>query len=93
MYKDGWWLSWMRPRIPWKIDPETLKRFAPGVWDPERDPVERYYLPDDFTQAKNLAGGVLFAVDITRSRVWCIWTEASEVDLPPTKSAGNSATG
>jgi arylsulfatase A-like enzyme len=55
MYKDGWWLSWMMPRIPWKIDPETLKRFAPGVWDPESDPVELYYLPDDFTQAKNLA--------------------------------------
>jgi arylsulfatase A-like enzyme len=55
MYKDGWWLSWMMPRIPWKIDPETLKGFAPGVWDPESDPVELYYLPDDFTQAKNLA--------------------------------------
>ena len=35
MYKDGWWLSWMMPRIPWKIDPETLKKFAPGVWDPD----------------------------------------------------------
>ena len=55
MYKDGWWLSWMMPRIPWKVDPETLKGFAPGVWDPESDPVELYYLPDDFTQANNLA--------------------------------------
>ena len=55
MYKDGWWLAWMMPRTPWKIDPETLKRFAPGVWDPENDPVELYYLPDDFTQARNLA--------------------------------------
>ena len=55
MYKDGWWLSWMMPRIPWKLDPETLKRFAPGVWDPESDPVELYYLPDDFTQARNVA--------------------------------------
>jgi arylsulfatase A-like enzyme len=55
MYKDGWWLSWMMPRIPWKVDPETLKQFAPGVWDPDSDPVELYYLPDDFTQAKNLA--------------------------------------
>jgi len=55
MYKDGWWLAWMMPRIPWNIDPETLKRFAPGVWDPENDPVELYYLPDDFTQARNVA--------------------------------------
>ena len=55
MYKDGWWLSWMMPRIPWKLDPETLKRFAPGVWDPESDPVELYYLPSDFTQARNVA--------------------------------------
>jgi arylsulfatase A-like enzyme len=55
MYKDGWWLAWMMPRTPWKIDPETLKKFAPGVWDPEADPVELYYLPDDFTQARNLA--------------------------------------
>ena len=55
MYKDGWWLSWMMPRIPWKLDPDTLKRFAPGVWDPESDPVELYYLPNDFTQARNVA--------------------------------------
>ena len=40
------------PRIPWELDPETLKRFAPGVWDPDNDPVELYYLPDDFTQAR-----------------------------------------
>jgi len=55
MYKDGWWLSWMMPRIPWRVDPETLRGFAPGVWDPENDPVELYYLPDDFTQARDLS--------------------------------------
>jgi arylsulfatase len=55
MYKDGWWLAWMMPRIPWQLDPETLRRFAPGVWDPANDPVELYYLPDDFTQARNVA--------------------------------------
>jgi len=55
MYKDGWWLSWMMPRIPWKADPETVRGFAPGVWDPESDPAELYYLPDDFTQAHDLA--------------------------------------
>src|SRR5436190_4021997 len=55
MYKDGWWLAWMMPRIPWKADPETIRGFAPGVWDPESDPAELYYLPEDFTQANNLA--------------------------------------
>jgi arylsulfatase A-like enzyme len=55
MYKDGWWLSMMMPRIPWDATPATMKSFAPGVWDPETDPVELYYLPDDFTQARNLA--------------------------------------
>ncbi len=28
---------------------------CPGVWDPDEDPVELYYLPDDFTQAHDLA--------------------------------------
>jgi arylsulfatase A-like enzyme len=55
MYKDGWWLAWMMPRIPWKLDPETIRGFAPGVWDPDNDPAELYYLPDDFTQANDLA--------------------------------------
>jgi arylsulfatase len=55
MYKDGWWLSMRMQRIPWRLDPELLKKFAPGVWDPDQDPVELYYLPDDFTQAHDLA--------------------------------------
>ena len=44
MYKDGWWLSMRMPRTPWRLDPELLKRFAPGVWDPDEDPV-RAVLP------------------------------------------------
>ena len=56
MYKDGWWLSWMMPRTLWKVDPETIRGFAPGVWDPASDAAELYYLPDDFSQANNLAG-------------------------------------
>jgi arylsulfatase A-like enzyme len=55
MYKDGWWLAMRLPRIPWLLDPEALRHFGPG-WDPDDDPVELYYLPDDFAQAKNLAG-------------------------------------
>jgi arylsulfatase len=57
MYKDGWWLAVRTERIPWIITPEALKPYAPGVWDPDGDPVELYYLPDDFTQAKDLAPG------------------------------------
>ena len=54
MYKDGWWLAMRLPRIPWLLDPEALRHFGPG-WNPDADPVELYYLPDDFSQAKNLA--------------------------------------
>ena len=55
MYKDGWWLAMRMPRVPWRLDPEMLKKFAPGVWNPDDDPVELYYLPDDFSQANDLA--------------------------------------
>ena len=55
MYKDGWWLSMRMPRIPWRLDPELLQQFAPGVWNPDDDPVELYYLPDDFSQANDLS--------------------------------------
>jgi arylsulfatase len=55
MYKDGWWLSMRMPRTPWRLDPELLKRFAPGVWQPDQDPVELYYLPEDFSQANDLS--------------------------------------
>ena len=55
MYKDGWWLAMKTPRIPWVITPDALRPYAPGVWDPDADPAELYYLPDDFTQAHDLA--------------------------------------
>ena len=35
--------------------PKLLKKFAPGVWKPDEDPVELYYLPDDFSQATDLS--------------------------------------
>ena len=54
MYKDGWLFCQRLQRIPWSLDPEALRAFGPG-WDPETDPVELYYLPDDFAQSKNLA--------------------------------------
>ena len=80
MYKDGWWLAWMMPRIPWNLDPETLARFAPGVWDPEDDPVELYYLPDDFTQAKNVADQHPDKVEELKK---LFWEEAERYDVFP----------
>ena len=35
--------------------PETMQRFAPGKYDPEQDVWELYYLPDDFSQARDIA--------------------------------------
>jgi arylsulfatase len=55
MYKDGWWLAMKTERIPWVLTPDALKPYAPGVWDPDATPAELYYLPDDFTQAHDLA--------------------------------------
>ncbi len=55
MYKDGWWLAMKTERIPWELTPDALAPYAPGVWDPDAGPAELYYLPDDFSQAKDLA--------------------------------------
>jgi arylsulfatase A-like enzyme/uncharacterized membrane protein len=55
IYKDGWWACARLDKIPWDFSPETMKRFAPGVYDPDKDVWELYYLPDDFSQAKDLA--------------------------------------
>ena len=55
MYKDGWWLAMRTERIPWVLTPEALRPYAPGVWDPDAGPAELYYLPDDFTQARDLS--------------------------------------
>ncbi len=56
IYRDGWWACSRLDRAPWDFSPETLARFAPGVYDPERDDVwELYYLPEDFSQAYDLA--------------------------------------
>jgi arylsulfatase len=57
MYKDGWWAASNPARLPWDFSPETIKRFGPGSgWDPDKEaPWELYYLPEDFSQARNLA--------------------------------------
>ena len=57
MYKDGWWAASRPDRLPWDLSPETLARFGPEAdFDPDRDiGWELYYLPDDFSQAKDIA--------------------------------------
>jgi hypothetical protein len=53
MYKDGWWLA-RRLAHPLGRDPQTMQSSHPGVAAHD-DPVELYYLPDDFSQADNIA--------------------------------------
>jgi len=55
IYKDGWWACARLDKAPWEFSPAALAPFAPGKWDPEQDTWELYYLPDDFTQANDLA--------------------------------------
>ena len=55
MYKDGWMASCKLDRIPWELDPKALEKFAPGVWDPEKDVWELYNTVEDFSQANDLA--------------------------------------
>ena len=55
IYKDGWWAACKLDRIPWDISPPTMARFAPGAYDPKQDTWELYYLPDDYSQANDLA--------------------------------------
>jgi arylsulfatase len=55
IYKDGWWACARLDKEPWDFSPETMKRFAPGVYNPDDDVWELYYLPEDFSQAKELA--------------------------------------
>jgi arylsulfatase A-like enzyme/uncharacterized membrane protein len=56
IYKDGWWACARLDKLPWDFSPATLSRFKPGSgYDPDKDAWELYYLPDDFSQAKNLA--------------------------------------
>ena len=55
IYKDGWWACARLDKAPWDLSPETMQRFAPGNYDPDSDVWELYYLPDDFSQARNLS--------------------------------------
>jgi arylsulfatase len=68
------------PRIPWRLDPEMLKTFAPGVWKPDDDPVELYYLPDDFSQATDLSASNPEKVKELQA---LFWEEAEKYNIKP----------
>jgi len=80
MYEDGWMWSCRVPRIPWKFDPETIARFAPGSWDPEKDPCELYDLTHDFSQSRNLAAA---RPDKMRELEALFWSEAERYQVLP----------
>ena len=80
MYKDGWWLAIKTARIPWVLTPDALKPYAPGVWNPDDDPTELYYLPDDFTQANDLAAE---HPDKVRELKDLFWQEAERYKVLP----------
>jgi arylsulfatase A-like enzyme len=80
IYEDGWWLSMRMPRTPWRLDPALLKRFAPGVWNPDEDPVELYYLPDDFSQATDLAAS---NPEKVKELQGLFWQEAEKYNIKP----------
>ncbi len=80
MYKDGWWLAQSVPRVPWDATPDTIRRLAPGVWQPDDDPAELYYLPDDFTQAHDLAAE---HPEKVRELQELFWAEAEKYKVLP----------
>ena len=80
IYKDGWWAGTRLDKAPWDMSPETMKRFAPGVYDPEKDVWELYYLPDDFSQAHDLASQNAAKLKELQE-VW--WQEAERNNVLP----------
>ena len=52
IYSDGWYACAFGPFVPWDTA-GTAARMA--AWNAETEPWELYYLPDDFSQAHDLA--------------------------------------
>jgi arylsulfatase len=80
MYQDGWILACRIDKNPWKLDPETLKRFAPGVWDPDKDKCELYHLDKDYSEADDLAAQY---PDKVKTLTALFWSEADKYQVKP----------
>jgi arylsulfatase len=71
IYKDGWWACSRLDKAPWDLSPETLRRWGPeSGWNPDQDPWELYYLPDDFSQGKDLAAQHPEKLDELKALFW-----------------------
>jgi arylsulfatase len=71
IYKDGWWACARPERLPWDLSPETIARWGPGSgWDPDEDPWELYHLPDDFSQARDLAAANPEKLEELKAAFW-----------------------
>jgi len=80
MYENGWLWSCRIPRIPWKLDPETMKRLAPGTWNPDADPCELYDLSRDFSQSQDVSAQ---NPDKMRELEALFWSEAEANQVLP----------
>ncbi|HVU85848.1 MAG TPA: arylsulfatase [Pirellulales bacterium] len=80
MYKDGWLLSARLPKLPWDMTPPTMARFAPGAWDPDKDPVELFNLDADFSQSEDVAAKYPEKVKELRE---LFWEEAAKNNVLP----------
>ncbi|HEU5035547.1 MAG TPA: arylsulfatase [Nocardioides sp.] len=81
IYKDGWWACTKLDKLPWDFSPETLAKFGPGSgWHPSQDTWQLYYLPDDFSQAHDLAAD---NPDKVTELVELFWTEAERNRVLP----------
>ena len=60
--------------------PRCAAALRAGVWDPARRPAELYFLPDDFTQARDLAAD---HPDKVRELKELFWAEAEKYKVLP----------
>jgi len=69
-YQDGWMWSCRIDRVPWKLDPADLARFAPDRWNPEQDRCELYDLASDFSQSKDVSAQQPDRMQAMEARFW-----------------------
>jgi arylsulfatase A-like enzyme len=80
MYKDGWMASCFLDRIPWDASPASLAKFAPGVYDPDKDRWELYKIDEDFSQANDVAANYPEKLKELRE---LFWQEAAKYQVLP----------
>ena len=80
MYKDGWMWSCRIDRVPWKLDPKTMARLAPGQWNPEDDQCALYDLTRDFSQSTDVAAK---HPEKMRELESLFWSEAARYQVLP----------